>query len=115
MGGRFYTFLTTVHAITVILGLMYIPFGKLFHIFQRPANLGIQFYRAAGAAGPQSLCSECGRPFASRMQVDDLQIVLRQVGFDYRLPDGRHYQSVCPPCRRKLVTLAQAARVGGFG
>ncbi len=39
--GRFYIFLTTVHAMTVILGLMYIPFGKLFHIFQRPANLGV--------------------------------------------------------------------------
>ena len=32
MGGRFYTFLNTVHALTVILGLMYLPFGKLFHI-----------------------------------------------------------------------------------
>jgi hypothetical protein len=49
------------------------------------------------------------------MQVGDLKAVLREVGFDYALPDGRHYQDVCPPCRRKLVTLAQAARVGGFG
>src|SRR5262249_36182964 len=48
MEGRFYTFLTTVHALTVILGLMYIPFGKLFHIFQRPANVGVAFYKRAG-------------------------------------------------------------------
>jgi len=115
MGGRFYTFLTTVHALTVILGLMYIPFGKLFHVFQRPANLGVQFYRAAGAAGPQQACAECGLAFAPVMQVGDLKAVLREVGFDYGLPDGRHYQDVCPSCRRKLVTLAQAARVGGFG
>jgi nitrate reductase gamma subunit len=115
MDGRFYTFLTTVHALTVILGLMYVPFGKLFHIFQRPANLGVQFYREAGARGPQQRCRECCREFASALQIADLKAVLPDVGFHYDLPDGGHYQDVCPACRRRLVTLAQAARVGGFG
>jgi nitrate reductase gamma subunit len=115
MGGRFYTFLTTVHALTVILGLMYIPFGKLFHIFQRPANLGVQLYTQAGAAGPQQSCSECAQPFAAALQMADLKDVLPQVGFDYALASGGHYHDVCPACRRRLVTLAQAARVRGFG
>jgi hypothetical protein len=115
MEGRFYTFLTTVHALTVILGLMYIPFGKLFHIFQRPANLGVQFYREAGARGAQQRCRECRREFASALQMADLKAVLPEVGFDYALADGGHYQDVCPACRRRLVTQAQAARVGGFG
>jgi hypothetical protein len=115
MGGRFYTFLTTVHALTVILGLMYIPFGKLFHIFQRPANLGVQFYKQAGATGPQQRCGECGVEFAPAMQVQDLKDVLPQVGFDYSLPQGGNYQDLCPACRRRLVTLAQSRRVGGFG
>jgi hypothetical protein len=115
MGGRFYTFLTTVHALTVILGLMYIPFGKLFHIFQRPANLGIHLYREQNAVGPQQACSECGDAFASALQMQDLKDVLPQVGFDYALPGGGHYQDVCPSCRRRLVTLAQTARVRGFG
>jgi hypothetical protein len=115
MDGRFYTFLTTVHALTVILGLMYIPFGKLFHIFQRPASLGVQLYREAGARGPQQRCRECRREFASALQVADLKAMLPEVGFDYALADGGHYQDVCPACRRRLVTLAQAARVGGFG
>jgi hypothetical protein len=115
MGGRFYTFLTTVHALTVILGLMYIPFGKLFHIFQRPANLGVHLYTQAGAAGEQQLCSECGHPFAAAMQMSDLKDILPQLGFDYSLDKGGHYQDVCPACRRRLVTLAQSRRVGGFG
>src|SRR5262245_42362711 len=115
MEGRFYTFLTTVHALTVILGLMYIPFGKLFHIFQRPANLGVQFYREEGARGPQQRCRECRREFASALQVADLKAVLPEVGFDYSLADGGHYQEVCPACRRRLVGQAQVARVGGFG
>lgn len=115
MEGRFYTFLTTAHALTVIIGLMYLPFGKLFHIFQRPANLGVQFYRQGGAEGPQRHCTECGDPFAPALQIADLKDVLPQVGLDYALADGGHYQDICPRCRRRLVGLAQVQRVGGFG
>ena len=116
--GRFYTFLTTTHALTVILGLMYIPFGKLFHIFQRPGNLGVAYYKREGADGPQAHCTECGEPFASQMQVDDLKEVLPAVGFNYTIGDergGGNWQDVCPRCRRRLVTLTQSQRVGGFG
>jgi hypothetical protein len=115
MQGRFYVFLTTVHALTVILGLMYIPFGKLFHIFQRPANVGVAFYKREGASGPQQRCARCGEPYASVLQIGDLKEVLPQVGFDYALTGGGNYQDNCPACRRALVTLAQSQRVGGFG
>ena len=112
--GRFYSFLNNLHALTVILGLAYIPFGKLFHIFQRPASLGVHYYRDAGNRGAQQSCARCGQPFASAMQVSDLKAVLPEVGFDYAGSRG-HWQEVCPRCRRSQVTLAQAARVGGFG
>lgn len=115
MDGRFYVFLNTVHALTVILGLMYIPFGKLFHIFQRPANIGVAYYKREGAEGPQQVCARCGEPFASVMQMTDLKDVLPRVGFDYSLAGGGNYQDHCPLCRRRLVTLAQSRRVGGFG
>jgi len=115
MEGRFYVFLNTAHALTVILGLMYIPFGKLFHIFQRPANLGVAYYKREGAEGSQQRCQRCGDPFASQLQMGDLKEVLPQVGFDYSLPDGGNYQDQCPACRRRLVTLAQSQRVAGFG
>ncbi|MEX1093857.1 MAG: MFS transporter [Acidimicrobiia bacterium] len=115
MEGRFYSFLNNLHALTVILGLLYIPFGKLFHILQRPANLGVAFYKQAGAdSGPQ-ICAECGEGFASRLQMADLKEVLPEVGFDYGLPDGGNYQDICPRCRRLLVGRAQTRRVGGFG
>jgi len=115
MDGRFYTFLTTTHALTVILGLMYIPFGKLFHIFQRPANLGVAFYKRDAASGPQQTCRQCGEPYASQLQVDDLKAVLPKVGFDYTLSDGGNWQDVCPRCRRARFAYAQTQRVGGFG
>lgn len=112
--GQYYSFLNNLHALTVILGLLYIPFGKLFHIFQRPANLGVHFYRDVGRVGAQQECRRCGAPYASQMQVQDLKEVLPMVGFDYSSPDG-HWQETCPPCRRASVTSAQTARVGGFG
>lgn len=76
MDGRFCVFLNTVHALTVILGLMYIPFGKLFHILQRPPNLGVANYKREGAQGPQQDCARCGQAFASRLQMTDLKEVL---------------------------------------
>jgi nitrate reductase gamma subunit len=113
--GRFYSALNTIHALTVILGLMYLPFGKLFHIFQRPGNLGVAYYKRANAEGEPALCRRCGEPFASAQQIADLKEVLPQVGFDYSIEGGGHYQDTCPRCRRTHVTLAQSARVGGFG
>jgi hypothetical protein len=41
--------------------------------------------------------------------VSDLETVEAQLGFDYRLEDGGHYQRVCPRCRRALFGLAQGA------
>ena len=115
LDGQFYSALNTLHALTVILGLMYIPFGKLFHIFQRPANLGVAYYKRANAEGPAMLCRRCGEGFASAQQIDDLKAVLPQLGFDYGTADGDSYQDTCPRCRRAQVTLAQSSRVGGFG
>jgi hypothetical protein len=65
LDGRFYSALNTLHALTVVLGLMYIPFGKLFHIFQRPGNLGVAFYKRANDEGPAATCRRCGDSFAS--------------------------------------------------
>ncbi len=43
MKGYAYEFLAILHAITVIFTLLWLPFGKFFHIFQRPAQLGVKF------------------------------------------------------------------------
>ena len=106
--GEFYSFLAILHAITVIAALLYLPFGKFFHIFQRPAQLGVKLYQAAGEAGEPALCKRCGERFASRMQIEDLKGVLPQVGFDYRLNGGEaSWQELCPACKRKSLSLAQ--------
>jgi hypothetical protein len=105
--GSNYGFLSLLHAVTVIFTLLYLPFGKFFHIFQRPAQIGVQFYKEEGARAEQADCLRCGAPFASRMHVEDLKDVERSLGINYQLSNGRHYQDVCPACRRKSLALAQ--------
>ena len=109
MKGYAYDFLAILHAVTVIFTLLYLPFGKFFHIFQRPAQLGVGFYKDEGASGEQARCRRCGLPYASAMMVRDLQTVEHELGFRYELPDGGHYQALCPRCKRALVGLAQGA------
>ena len=112
MKGYAYDFLAIIHAITVIFTLLWLPFGKLFHIFQRPAQLGVSFYKDAGRHTEQARCGRCGGSFASTLMVHDLAVVEKQLGFSYEMngADGvTHYQQVCPRCRRALFGLAQGA------
>src|ERR1700686_2065255 len=63
--GSAYSFLAIIHAVTVIAALLYLPFGKFFHIFQRPAQLGVKLYQEAGLEDPGALCARCRQQFAS--------------------------------------------------
>ena len=85
MEGKAYPFMAITHAITVILFLLWMPFGKFYHIIQRPAQLGIAIYRKAGAEGPQAVCPHTGQEFTSQMQVNDLKEVTAELGFNYDL------------------------------
>ena len=107
--GYAYDFLAIVHAVTVIFTLLWLPFGKFFHIFQRPAQLGVSFYKDAGAREERALCRRCGHPFSSRLHVEDLIQVERALGYRYEMKGNgaEHYQWVCPPCRRAMLALAQ--------
>jgi hypothetical protein len=115
--GFHYVFLAQFHAVTVILTLVYLPFGKFFHIFQRPAQLGVNFYRRVAAREPAA-CLRCGGPFAAKLHIEDLKQVEAALGIRYQLDSGAHYQDVCPSCRRQTLALVQdglwrAARADG--
>ena len=86
--GAAYSFLAILHAITVIAALLYLPFGKFFHIFQRPAQLGVKLYQDAGETGPgrrsaraaasgspractSTTCARCCRSWASTTPCPD--------------------------------------------
>ena len=110
MKGYAYSSLAILHAVTVIATLLWLPFGKFFHIFQRPAQLGVSFYKDAAERGEQARCRRCDQAYAGAAMVRDLITVERDLGFAYELKGGaEHYQQICPRCRRALFGLAQAA------
>jgi hypothetical protein len=73
----------------------------------RPAQLGVSFYKDVGRNSEQARCRRCGIAYASRMHVEDLIQVERELGYRYDLTDGGHYQWICPKCRRTMFALAQ--------
>jgi len=108
MEGYAYDFLAILHAITVIVTLLWLPFGKLFHVFQRPAQVGVALYKEAEQRAEQAKCRRCGNAFAPAATIRDLATVERELGFRYELDGaGGHYQQICPRCRRALYGMAQ--------
>src|SRR5262249_60656699 len=81
--GYAYEFLAITHAVTVIFTLLWLPFGKFFHLFQRPAQLAVKFYKDVGEKGEQALCAPCGAAFATKIHVDDLNVAQPQFGYPY--------------------------------
>ncbi|MBX3112293.1 MAG: hypothetical protein KF857_09810 [Fimbriimonadaceae bacterium] len=104
MGGAHFSFISLIHAFTVILLLLWMPFGKLFHVIQRPAQLGVAFYKEAGEQGPQAVCARSGVAYQSQLHHDDLVEVMREVNIDF----GEH-QNLCPLEKRRLIALNQMA------
>lgn len=115
MQGYGYDFLALLHAITVIFTLLYLPFGKFFHIFQRPAQLGVSFYKDVAAKEGMARCKRCDQEYAPLLQINDLIDVERELGYRYEtnVAGIDHYQWICPACRRSMLAVAQGQLWGG--
>jgi NNP family nitrate/nitrite transporter-like MFS transporter len=106
--GYMYSFIALSHQALVIMTLFFLPFGKLFHIVQRPASVGVELYQKRSAEMEQAVCPRCGTMFAGQMWIDDLKTVVAQLGYDYRMEGGRTLQDYCPRCKRIMRGLAYA-------
>jgi hypothetical protein len=105
--------ITLTHQFLVIMLLLYLPFGKLFHIIQRPASLGVELYYAVGVEQGMKECARCGRPFGMNLHVDDVKRSLKGVGYDFWLPqEGHHWQDYCARCKRVIRAEAYAGVAG---
>jgi hypothetical protein len=107
MDGQSFSFISLLHAFTVVVLLLYMPFGKLFHVIQRPAQLGVAYYKEEGLRGPQATCARSGAPYQSAMHHDDLVAVMQEIGLDF----GEH-QNLSPEEKRKLIAINQTAALG---
>ena len=125
-GGSFYWFIALVHQVVVVLWLISLPFGKFFHIVERPASVGVTVYQqvaqdveyygraAAGAArgaapgrapdaARQAACRRCGSRLPSALFISDLEGVLANLGQRYELDgDQGLLQDYCPTCKRLI-------------
>ncbi len=104
--GYMYSFISLSHQAIVIMTLFFLPFGKLFHIVQRPASIGVELYQKHSREMQQAVCPRCKTEFAGQMWIDDLKNVVSTLGFDYELKDGTKLQDYCPRCKRIMRGLA---------
>lgn len=104
--GKTYQFMAVTHAITVILFLVWLPFGKFFHIFQRLAQLGANLYRTEGKRRGMTTCPHTKKEFATQTHIEDLKKVSKTLGFNYEKQDGTNHLDLSPEGKR--VALANA-------
>jgi hypothetical protein len=106
--------LTTIHCWTVVMLLVYLPFGKFFHIFQRAAQMGAAMYIEERHHGDKALCVRCQQPFTSQMQKEDVKKILRDIGFKFQSSaDDISMQDLCPQCRRHMLMVTQHNNING--
>ena len=108
--GRFYWFISLTHQAVVVAWLLSLPFGKFFHIIERPASIGVTLYQTVNREiehyGPQPQtrqCARCHEELPSLQFIQDLNTTLYDLGQRYDLGDGRGLlQEYCPTCKRVL-------------
>ena len=121
LGGAYYWYISMTHEAVVVLWLISLPFGKFFHIIERPATVGIELYWRTGEGTEMQKCARCGEEFAPVRFIQDLKKTLLDVGEDYTLredvlaqqspestgtPEEEQatrtlwWQDLCPSCKR---------------
>ncbi len=118
--GHYYSFISLVHQVVVVAWLLMLPFGKFFHIVERPATIGVKVYQAVNQGLPDSpgapeggqACAGCGEALPSHQFVIDLKATLEDLGQRYDLGEFGSLQDYCPTCKRRLRGRAYYQRVG---
>ncbi|MFC9395858.1 MFS transporter [Streptomyces sp. NPDC057027] len=100
--GGGYEFLAVLHMVSVVFTLIYIPFGKFFHIVQRPAAVGMQLFKYTSRRTSEGedeilVCRRCHEPIDTAPYVANLRGTMRDLdlGFDA-------WAEYCPRCKRVL-------------
>jgi hypothetical protein len=109
-GGKFYWFISLTHQAVVVVWLLTLPFGKFFHIIERPASIGVTLYQTVnqgiehyGTQIQTGRCKRCSHELPSLQFIHDLEGVLSDLGQHYDLGSERGmFQEYCPTCKRVL-------------
>ncbi|MEO7002198.1 MAG: MFS transporter [Ktedonobacterales bacterium] len=130
--GAYYWFISLTHEAVVVIWLISLPFGKFFHILERPATVGIELYWRASEDSEPRTCPRCGIPFAPARFVNDLKRTLNDIGQNYSVTNAAPstpaagqasnaalqsiwWQDFCPDCKRVMRGEANLAALGREG
>ncbi|SET02611.1 hypothetical protein SAMN05216389_104215 [Oceanobacillus limi] len=102
--------MSLIHQYSVIVTLIYLPFGKLAHIPFRPLSVFARNYREHYGEKSMKECKVCGTGFVSTEQSNDVIDVLGKNDMEFNMKDGFNLAELCLPCRRKY----RIARFSGF-
>src|SRR5438876_10401612 len=86
--GEHYWYISLTHEAVVVLWLISLPFGKFFHLLERPATVGIELYWRTGENTEMQRCARCGEEFAPVRFIQDLKKTLYQVGENYTIREA---------------------------
>ncbi|OLO26842.1 MFS transporter [Alkalihalophilus pseudofirmus] len=107
MGGYMHQYLTLIHQVTVVIFLVYFPFGKLFHLPIRPLAAAVPMNYQEQLQVDTRPCKKCGKSYSSDDQIDDVKDILGAQAFDLKLKDGSYLADYCPSCRRRMRVMSQ--------
>ena len=82
--------MSLIHQCSVIITLIYIPFGKLAHIPFRPMSVLARNYREHYAEQSMKECKVCGDKFVSTEQSNDVIEVLGVNEIEFQTKEGHH-------------------------
>ena len=96
LDGAGYEFLAILHMGVVVLSLIFIPFGKFFHVVQRPATVGVHMFKRTSQANEGIVsCRRCGAPLEGVGFIENLKATMDEMGLRYR-----EWVETCPRCKR---------------
>lgn len=107
LGGFIHSYLALFHQFTVVIFLVYFPFGKLFHLPIRPLAVAVPMNYQEQLKVDTRPCKKCGTTYSSDDQIDDVKDILGAQAFDLQLKDGSYLADYCPSCRRRMRVMSQ--------
>lgn len=115
--GSYFWFISLVHQVVVVVWLISLPFGKFFHIVERPATIGVTLYKTVNDEDEvkrgEGACAGCGGRLPSPQFIADLKATLNDLGQHYAMgEDDYELHDYCPTCKRRLRGRAYYELVG---
>ncbi|MBS4209227.1 hypothetical protein [Bacillus sp. FJAT-50079] len=93
--------MSLIHQYSVVVTMIYLPFGKLAHIPFRPMSVFAKNYREHYQEVAPFTCKVCGDTYVSTEQAKDVVNVLAVNEISFEKEEGFHLAEMCLPCKRK--------------